>query len=239
MHAVLRHLEDAGFDGAPRARGFDDQGRERLTFLPGQTLGETDAADTEDQQRRPWPDWLRSGDALRQVGAWLRTLHDATATFRPAADAVWFTGRPWQPGLLIAHLDASPWNAVWADGALVGFIDWETASPSRREDDLAFSALTWVPLLTAEIAEEAGFGDAADRHRRFHLLLDAYGYTGGRAAIRDAIIGRVARNVAMIRQFADGGEPIFRRMLPWAADLERSGNEVAELPDEFWPGPGR
>ena len=41
VHSVLRHLEDAGFDGAPRARGFDDQGRERLTFLPGQTLGET------------------------------------------------------------------------------------------------------------------------------------------------------------------------------------------------------
>ena len=58
-------------------------------------------------------------------------------------------------GLLIAHLDASPWNAVWADGALAGFVDWDTASPSRREDDLAFSALTWVPLLTAEVAEQA------------------------------------------------------------------------------------
>ena len=119
---------------------------------------------------------------------------------------------------------------MWADGALVGFVDWDTASPSRREDDLAFSALTWVPLLTAEIAEQAGFGDAADRRRRFHLLLDAYGYTGDRTAIRDAIIGRVERNVAMIRQLADGGEPTFQRMLPWAADLERSGNEVAELP---------
>ena len=32
------------------------------------------------------------------IGAWLRKLHDATAAFRPAADAVWFTGRPWQPG---------------------------------------------------------------------------------------------------------------------------------------------
>jgi len=58
-------------------------------------------------------------------------------------------------------------------------------------------------------------------------------------AIRDAIIGRAERNVAMIRQFADGGEPVFQRMLPWAADLGRSGNEVAGLPDEFWPGPGR
>ena len=229
VHSVLRHLEDVGFDGAPRARGFDDQGRERLTFLPGQTLGES----------WPWPDWLRCDDALRQAGAWLRGLHDATAAFRPAADAVWFTGRAWQPGLVIAHLDASPWNAVWAGGALAGFVDWDTASPSRREDDLAFSALTWVPLLTAEIARGAGFGDPAGRRRRFHLLLDAYGYAGDRTAIRDAITGRVERNVAMIRQFAGGGEPVFQRMLPWAADLERSGSEVAGLPDEFWPGPGR
>ena len=122
---------------------------------------------------------------------------------------------------------------------MVGFVDWDTASPSRREDDLAFSALTWTPLLTAEVAEAVGFDDLTERHRRFHLLLDAYGYTGDRTAIRDAIIGRVERNVAMIRQFADGGEPVFQRMLPWAADLERSGHEVAGLPGEFWPGPGR
>jgi hypothetical protein len=43
----------------------------------------------------------------------------------------------------------------------------------------------------------------------------------------------------MIRQLADGGEPVFERMLPWAADLERSGSEVAELPDKFWQEPGR
>lgn len=230
VHSVLRHLEEARFDGSPRARGFDDEGRERLTFLPGQTLGDTPG---------PWPAWLRSDDALRQVGAWLRRLHDTTATFRPAGGAVWFTGRPWQPGLLIGHLDAAPWNAVWSDGALAGFVDWDTASPSRPEDDLAFSALTWVPLLTAGIAEPAGFGDPADRPRRLHLLLDAYGYTGERTAVRDAILGRVERNVAMIRQLADGGEPTFQRMLPWAADLERSGNEVAALPDGFWRRPGR
>jgi hypothetical protein len=227
VHSVLRHLEDAGFDGAPRVRGFDDQGRERLTFLPGETLGET----------MPWPGWLRSDDALGQVGAWLRRLHDATAAFQPAEGAVWFTGRSWEPGCVIAHLDASPWNAVWAGGALAGFVDWDTASPSRREDDLAFSALTWVPLLTAEIAGQAGFADAADRRRRFDLLLDAYGYTGDRTAVRDAIIGRVERNVAVIRQLADGGEQAFKSMLPWAAELERSGHEVAELPHEFWQEP--
>jgi hypothetical protein len=99
VQAVLRYLEDAGFDGAPRVLGVDDQGRERVTFLPGETLGD---------RPPPWPAWLRSDGALQQAGRWLRRLHDTTADFRPAADAVWFTGRPWQPGLLIAHLDASP-----------------------------------------------------------------------------------------------------------------------------------
>ena len=94
-----------------------------------------------------------------------------------------------------------------------------------------------MPLLTAKLAGRAGFCDAADRRRRFHLFLDAYGYTDGRTAVRDAIIGRVERNVAMIRRLADGGEPTFKRMLPWAADLERSGSEVAEIPDEFWATP--
>jgi len=229
VHSVLRHLEDLGFDGAPRARGFDDQGRERLTFLPGRTLGEVS----------PWPDWVRSDEALRQVGGWLRRLHDATASFRPAADAVWFLGRSWQPGMVIAHLDAAPWNVVWSDGELVGFVDWDTASPSRREEDLAFSALTWVPLLTAGIAEPVGFTDPGDRRRRFHLFLGAYGYDGDPAAVRDAILGRVERNVAVIRELAGTGEPAFRQMLPWAADLERSGAEVAALPDVFWVAPGR
>jgi len=49
VHAVLRHLENAGFDGAPRALGFDDQGREMLTYLPGETIGD----------RTPWPAWGR------------------------------------------------------------------------------------------------------------------------------------------------------------------------------------
>lgn len=228
VQSVLRHLEAAGFGGAPRALGFDEQGRERLTYLPGETLGEPS----------PWPEWVRSDGALRQVGEWLRRMHDATASFRPADGAVWFTRQPWRPGLLIAHLDASPWNAVWtAGGALVGFVDWETASPSPREGDLAFSVLTWVPLLTAKIAEPAGFDDPGDRRRRCHLLLDAYGYTGDRTAVRDAILGRVERNVAVIRELAETGAPVFQAMLPWAADLEQSGAEVAELPAEFWQRP--
>lgn len=35
VHALLRHLEYVGFEGAPRVIGFDDSGREVLTYLEG------------------------------------------------------------------------------------------------------------------------------------------------------------------------------------------------------------
>jgi hypothetical protein len=38
VHALLRHLEAVGFDGAPRLLGIDAQGREVLTYLPGEVI---------------------------------------------------------------------------------------------------------------------------------------------------------------------------------------------------------
>ena len=36
VHDLLRHLDREGFAGAPRALGFDDQGREVLTYIEGE-----------------------------------------------------------------------------------------------------------------------------------------------------------------------------------------------------------
>ena len=36
VHALLRHFERVGFEGAPRALGFDDRGREVLTYVEGE-----------------------------------------------------------------------------------------------------------------------------------------------------------------------------------------------------------
>ena len=38
VHDLLRHLEAKGFDGAPRALGFDEHGREVLSFIDGDGL---------------------------------------------------------------------------------------------------------------------------------------------------------------------------------------------------------
>src|SRR3954447_16415718 len=48
---LLRHLERAGFDGAPRTRGFDDRGREVVTYVDGEVgapLPDVDAGPLDD-----------------------------------------------------------------------------------------------------------------------------------------------------------------------------------------------
>jgi hypothetical protein len=222
VHALLRHLEDAGFDGAPRALGFDDQGREMLTFLPGETIGD----------RTPWPAWALADSMLVQVGRWLRRLHDVTAGFVAPADQVWFIGGTMRPGLIIGHQDAAPYNAVVDGDRLVGFYDWDIAGPSSREWDLAFTALPWVPL--ASPSDDAPASGAGERSRRFHLLLDAYGYDGDRRAFRDVVPERARVQAGVIRRTADAGDAASIALLPIAGLLERSAAGVEALPDDFW-----
>jgi hypothetical protein len=113
VHSLLRHLASKGFGGSPRPLGIDDQGREILTFLEGETVGE----------QKPWPEWTHAEATLDQVADWLRSFHRAVADFEPPASALWRFGQRWTPGLIVGHGDAAPYNAVWRPDRLVGFID--------------------------------------------------------------------------------------------------------------------
>ncbi|GLZ77955.1 hypothetical protein Afil01_27620 [Actinorhabdospora filicis] len=223
VHALLTHLRDTGFEGVPEPLGYDEHGREMLAYLPGETAGEP-----------PWPDWVFADDTLVQMGRWLRGLHDATAAYRPAGDAVWFAGQSWRPGLIIGHHDAGPHNAVWREGRLAGFVDWDTAGPSSRELDLAFTALTWVPLHARDLATLTGFTAFDERAGRLRTLLDAYGYDGDRAGFGTAVAARARINAAGIRRLAASGDPAYANLLPLAEDYERSAREIEELPGSFW-----
>jgi len=104
VHALLRHLERAGFAGSPRVTGdgYDDQGREVVTYIEGTFV-----------HPHAWTD-----EGVWQVGQLLRDLHDATAGFQPPPDAAWhpWTFRSDAPGAIISHCDAGPWNIVARDG---------------------------------------------------------------------------------------------------------------------------
>jgi hypothetical protein len=217
VHALLRHLEEAGFDGAPRALGFDDQGREMLTYLPGETIG----------TRMPWPAWATDDSMLVQVGRWLRRLHDLTAGFVPPPGEQWFIGGTMQPGLIIGHQDAAPYNAVVDGGTLLGFYDWDIAGPSTREWDLAFSMLPWVPLASPGPEVE-------EKRRRTHLMLDAYGYDGDRRTFAAVVPDRARTQAGVIRTMAAEGDPASIALIPIADMLERSATDVEALPQGFW-----
>lgn len=224
VHALLRHLAEAGFDAAPRALGFDGQGREMLTYLPGETIGGRD----------PWPGWASADSMLAQVGRWLRRVHDLTAGFTPPADQCWFIGGATGPGLIVGHQDAAPYNAVVEGDRLVGFCDWDIAGPSSRDWDLAFSALSWVPLASPRDGTPASGDDLRERSRRLHLLLDAYGYDGDRSAFAAVVPQRAQRQADVIRGMADAGDPAATALLPIADLLARSAIDVQALPDDFW-----
>jgi hypothetical protein len=231
VHALLRYLEEAGFPGAPRALGFDPSGREMLSYLPGETIGDRD----------PWPAWVWADSMLVQVGQWLRRLHDLTADFRPPADERWFIGGVMRPGLIVGHQDAAPYNAVVDGERLVGFCDWDIAGPSSREWDLAFSMLPWVPLAPdpsdapgPSATAGAGEPDAGERSRRLHLLLDAYGFEGDREVFGSVVPQRARRQAGVIRRMAAAGDPACVALLPIAGLLEFSAVDVEALPRDFW-----
>ncbi|TMM06477.1 MAG: aminoglycoside phosphotransferase family protein [Actinobacteria bacterium] len=129
VHALLQHLAAAGFDGAPRVEGFDDQGREVLGYVAGEVR---DSYDDEE---------------LIAVAELIRRLHDATTTFQPPDDAAWqrLVGTP-QAAEVICHNDLSPSNLVWSDGRPRAFVDWDLAAPGPRSWDVGYALYRFVPL---------------------------------------------------------------------------------------------
>ncbi|BBH63384.1 hypothetical protein ACTI_00690 [Actinoplanes sp. OR16] len=222
MHALLRHLEDAGFDGAPAVRGFDDQDREILTLLPGETTGNA----------KPWPAWTHSDETLWQVAQWLREYHAVVADFEPPPGAIWRKGGAWEPGLIIGHNDAAPCNAHYTNGRLIGFSGWDFAGPVTAEADLAFTAFAWVPLSARETAAAEGFTAFGDRSRRLRLLLDAYGWRGESSTIVREVRDRISASIHDIRRLARQGDPGCQELVDAGYDVELATavKELAAFP---------
>lgn len=175
MHALLRHLEEAGCDSVPRVVGYDGT-FEYLEFVPGEAPSKPVAAE------------LAGDEALASVARLLRRVHDAAAGFRPPADARWrsFVGAP-ETGELVCHNDLYPGNVVFRDGAAAAIIDWDFAAPAPRLFDVASLARFWAPLSTDEQALAWGW-PVERRAERLRLVCDAYGLEpGDRARLLEAV----------------------------------------------------
>ncbi len=131
-HALLTHLEAVGFTGAPRSFGWDAEGRHLVEWVEGLRADHPRAPDAALDPER--------------IGAFMREMHDALASFVPPAGVMWFEGLAGPNADMIIHQDISPSNIlVTPDGRLIA-IDWDAAAPGTRLWDIAHAAHAFAPL---------------------------------------------------------------------------------------------
>jgi Ser/Thr protein kinase RdoA (MazF antagonist) len=216
VRSLLLHLEDVGFDGAPRFLGTDEQGRDVLTFVEG------------DVPLPPCPAWSLTDSALADLGRLVRRFHQATASFDVASPADW--PDQWADplgGPVVCHNDLFPENVVFRHGRVVGLIDFAEAAPGRPFWDLAIAAQEWGPLHAP--GARLNHPDDLDGIRRTALLADAYGVEPERAEeLVDVVAEERAHQLRNVRaQAAAGAEP-------WATFWPESDGEGRAAADERW-----
>ena len=194
VHAFLRAVGRAGFEGVPTPLGVGEDGRERLVFIDGEVPVPR------------YPDWSQTDTALASIARLLRGLHEAGRGFDPQ-------GHTWQDaladpagGTLVCHNDVELSNVVFRDGIAIGLLDFEFAAPGRPVYDVAQFARLCVPI--DDDVDQARLGwRPADRPARLRLIADAYGLDrNGRAELLSAVDDAIDRIEAAVRRSVDAGE---------------------------------
>jgi phosphotransferase family enzyme len=120
VDSLLRHLEESGFDGAPRVLGLDDLRREVLTFIEGYVPPDLGT----------WSD-----EQLVQAAELIRRFHDATTGAAIIGEEE-----------VVCHNDLSPCNTVFVKGMPSAFIDFDEAAPGSRGQDLGYALWLFLDL---------------------------------------------------------------------------------------------
>lgn len=201
VRALLSHLHEQGFDAVPRYLGSDEQGREVFSYLPGDVPPELDAA--------------ISDDALAAAALLIRRLHDATAGTALAEDDE-----------IVCHNDLSPCNFVFRERMPVGIIDFDSAAPGRRLDDLGYALFLWLNLGTDGAPLDA-------QARRLEVFCRAYGIDAD-AVVVDAVLGAVRANIERLSKAGRSGDLEW-----WQAQLDWIESRRSSLVGLLNARPGR
>jgi len=162
VHALLVHLRERQFTGCPRFLGIDEQGREQLTYLPGEVGS--------------MPYWYQGDKPLVATAHLLRAYHDATVDLATLLPAAWqYTYPDSQRHEVICHNDFAPYNLVCTAGQPYAIIDFDMAGPGPRLRDVAYAAYWLVPLSRNVGPPSLAARDAAEGSRRLHAFCAAYG----------------------------------------------------------------
>lgn len=194
VHGLLRHLEAVGYERAPRVLGFDEHGREVLTWIPGESGPDGWAKVIDDR-------------GLVAFARLLREYHDAVAGYRPLAITRWSTTIAGPTGdELICHGDFGPWNTVWRGRRPVGVIDWDHARPAPRLHDIAYALEYAAPFRdAAECLRWLRYPRPPSRSHRLEVFATAYGLTDTTGLV-DAVLAVQQHGIEAVRLLAEQGQ---------------------------------
>jgi hypothetical protein len=205
VHQLLKHLEAVNFEGVPRVLGIDPEGCEILSYIDG----EAGYFDTN----KVVPKNLWSDTVLVEAAKFLRNYHDATVDFIAAPNTRWqFTHPEPKKHEIICHNDFAPWNSIFEGGRFKAIIDFDTAGPGPRIDDIAYAAYSFAPMCRPEKYFQLSVHGPVDQARKLKLFCDGYGreYCEG---IVDAIIARIQKTIDWVEAEAKAGDVRFQRKI--------------------------
>jgi hypothetical protein len=207
IQAYLAHLQQAGFTAAPVPLGVDEQGREVLSFVPG------------DVPREPLPAETAGEDVLVALAQLIHRLHAASYGWVPPPDATWggipgsdtvATGPVDGEPELVSHRDYCPGNVVFRDGLPAALIDFDLARPTTRLYDIANALHWWVPLLDPRDRAPA-FADL-DAPYRVAVFANAYGITAQQRKELVPLATRMVHRFHLTARAAADVDPVFQRL---------------------------
>ncbi|MDT4992993.1 MAG: hypothetical protein QOH97_2885 [Actinoplanes sp.] len=177
---LLRYLGESGFPLSPEPFGFDGEGREVLSYMPGRDQG--------------WPflPEICTDLGAERLGRLATRSRLALAGYPCRPDARWQAG-PAVPGPqeAVQHGDLGPWNLLWgADGDICAVIDWDMAGVGDPLYDTGHLAWFTAPFMDDVRAHERGFPEPPDRKARLAA------FAAGAGLAEDDLIRIVLRTQA-------------------------------------------
>ncbi|KAA0549551.1 phosphotransferase [Bacillus sp. BGMRC 2118] len=205
IHKLLKHLENKGFNHAPKFFGIDKKGREILSFIEGEA------------GNYPLKEYMRSNSALRDIAKMLRLYHDAVSDF-PLTDE-------WKPMdntpdkiEVVCHNDFAIYNIIFNNENPVGVIDFDVAAPGPRLWDIAYTMYTCVPLSRIYHAQtgdtvQYDSGKHAERiKQRVKLFFESYGM-GMEEDYFEMVLQRLEGLCIYMKKKAGEGDIAFQKMI--------------------------
>jgi hypothetical protein len=199
----LRNLRSHRFYAVPRPIGFDNQGREVLSYIEGEV------------GHYPLADYMWSAQTLAQAARLMRRFHDLSTAYTPPPDAHWQYVYP-DPSRheVICHNDFAPYNMIFRAQKPKAIIDWDIAGPGPRIWDIAYAIYRFIPLSwEPDIAEiRPRLLDPVVQGMRLRHFCDSYGLQD-RSDLLDTVTARLEHLCQHMTDRASEGNSAFQDMI--------------------------